>query len=48
MEGLDPQLNEALLRYHSNNVLPNLTKLSEQCGIFYGQVMQQTGFLRCI
>ncbi|OLP79182.1 hypothetical protein AK812_SmicGene40561 [Symbiodinium microadriaticum] len=42
MEGLDPQLNEAMLRYHSNNVLPNLTKLFEQCGIFYGQVMQET------
>ena len=31
-----------MLKYHSNNVLPNLTKLFEQCGIFYGQVMQET------
>ena len=42
MEGLDPHLQETMLRYHSNNVLPNLTKLFEQCGIFYGQVMQET------
>ena len=42
MEGLDPQLQETMLRYHANNVLPNLTKLFEQCGIFYGQVMQET------
>ena len=42
MEGLDPQLHETMLRYHANNVLPNLTKLFEQCGVFYGQVMQET------
>ena len=42
MEGLDPQLQETMLRYHANNVLPNLTKLFEQCGVFYGQVMQET------
>ena len=31
-----------MMKYHSASVLPNMTKLFEQCGIFYGQVLAET------
>ena len=42
VEGVDPRVNEAMMKYHSASVLPNMTKLFEQCGIFYGQVLAET------
>ena len=42
IEGLDPRMNEAMMKYHSVSVLPNMSKLFEQCNIFYGQVLAET------
>ena len=43
-EGLDPGMNEAMMRYHSTitSVLPNMNELFEHCNIFYGQVLAET------
>ena len=42
IEWLDPRMNEAMMKYHSVSVLPNMSKLFEQCNIFYGRALAET------
>ena len=41
-DSLEPTVREAMLTYHTGSVLPNMSKLFEQCDLFYNQVATET------